>query len=210
MYPLTQLPPTRSRKRTRVRVASAQGTRGGCHEHGRRGGRAAAKRVTRRVLVLSAFLVMVGCVDEFEARPEPLGPRLIQISPTWCASACDTVSLYREGLGLELQVDRCRFHDRAYGTLVPQAQVQLDELMALLESGEQVIGDVPEGTWTDLPIVEIDLDTLHLRYPLSRPPSGVEALDALLVGIVYDLANCRASTDVTPDYDCEVFLQYPY
>jgi hypothetical protein len=48
-----------------------------------------------------------------------------------------------------------------------------------------------------------------LIYDEGHPPSGLVEVDAFLAKVLDDMSQCRATTQVTPDHDCEPLAYFP-
>lgn len=161
-------------------------------------------------LLVVAALWILGCSPDLppDDEPPPSGkPDIYKYIPTWCHGACWSLTLARGGTFIELRAhepDRS-FLGLATGSLSEPASDELDQLL-----DEAVdLGELSGTQSFDAPLVQLWLPGLTLTYTDGYPPSGLVDLDAFLAKILDDLSQCRATTQITPDRDCEPLAHYP-
>lgn len=158
-----------------------------------------------------AALWLLGCspdTSQGEAPPPSGAPQLYQLTPTWCHGACWRLTLHRADTFIEL-----RAHDRgddafvglATGSLSEAASAELDQLLDAATD----LGELSGVESFDAPLVQLSLPGLELIYEIGYPPSGLVELDAFLATVLDDLSQCRATTQLTPDDDCEPLAHVP-
>jgi hypothetical protein len=154
-------------------------------------------------------LSLLGCSPSSPQEEEPPSeaPEIYAITPTWCHGACWSLTLYRAETFIEL-----RAHDRgdntflglATGILSDPASDELDQLIDEAGLGE------PSGPESfDAPLIDLWLPGLQVTYDQGNPPSGLVELDAFLAKTLDDMSQCRPTTKITPDHDCEPLAWYP-
>jgi hypothetical protein len=168
-------------------------------------------RVNRSLtLLIVATLWILGCSPDpaqEEAPPSSGAPQIYEITPTWCHGACWTLTLHRSGTFIELRAHQPdgTFLGLATGILSDPASDELDQLL-----DEPVeLGELPGTQVFDAPLVELWLPGLRLIYTDGYPPSGLVEIDAFLAKVLDDMSQCRPTTQITPDYDCEPLAHYP-
>ncbi|MFO7561808.1 MAG: hypothetical protein R6X02_04140 [Enhygromyxa sp.] len=117
------------------------------------------------------------------------------------------MSLYRADTFVEIRAHQPdgRFIGRSTGSLSQAANEDLTQLW------EQAVdlGEIPKDVPVDSPLVELSLPGLTVTYALDYPPSGLAEIDAFLHEILDDMSQCRGSTRLVPDEDCEQLAPYP-
>lgn len=167
-------------------------------------------RANRSPTVLVAVLWILGCSPDLpqEESPPLEAPEIYRIIPTLCHDRCWTLTLYRGGTFIELRAhDRGddSFLGRATGVLSEPASDELDQLL----DQAMDLGEHPGGVVFDAPLIELSLPGLTLIYDDGFPPSGLVEIDAFLAKVLDDLSQCRPTTQITPDHDCEPLAYFP-
>jgi hypothetical protein len=160
-------------------------------------------------LLVVAALWILGCSPDPPAEEAPLSsgpPPIYKIIPTWCTSRCWTLTLYRSDTVIELRAhEQGSFAGLATGTLSEPASEELDQLL-----DEAVdLGELSGVVVHDAPLVELWLPGLTLMYDDGYPPTGLVELDAFLAKVLDDMSQCRATTQISPDFDCEPLSWFP-
>lgn len=150
--------------------------------------------------LLLALALLASCGDEAIAtpEPEPIGPLVYRVTPTWCPSPCETLELYRDDARIQLLARVGEGEAReVYATLEDATVTELDEVSAALLAGELPLGELDPyclGFIEDRPLVLLVLaGGLEFGYPWTCAPSGVAELDAIYVELVNTLPDCLDS-----------------
>jgi hypothetical protein len=160
-------------------------------------------------VLVAATLSLVGCLPDFpddETPPPSQFPAIYRISPTWCTGHCWTLTLHRSDTSIELRAHEPdgTFLGLATGSLNEPASDELDQLLESVD-----LGELPADGPIDSPLIEMWLPGLSLSYDHGYPPSGLVEIDAFLATVLDDMSQCRPTTKVTPDWDCEPLNWYP-
>ncbi len=174
-----------------------------------------AKDVSRSPTVLvGALFGLVSCSPELAPEHEPSpsdAPQLYRVVPTLCHDKCWYLTLHRDDTYIELRAQQpgggssLSLLGYATGTLSKPANNELDKLLEESSDLGELPGDVPH----DSPLVELSLPGLNLIYAVNYPPSGLIELDAFLAKVLEDMSQCRATSKITPDHDCEPLSWFP-
>lgn len=169
-------------------------------------------RVNRTSTLLMSVVMLwaLGCSSDPPPadEPPPSGkPDIYKSIPTWCQGPCWRLTLARGGTFVELRAHEPdgTFLGLATATLSEPASDELDQL---LEEAVD-LGELSGPQSLDAPLIQLWLPGLTLIYDDGHPPSGLVELDAFLAKILDDLSQCRPTTQITPDYDCEPLAHYP-
>jgi len=124
------------------------------------------------------------------------------------ARDCRELTLHREAEVVELHAWQRGLVGTSHATLSDDTNAELDALLEALVSGEQSIGAIQQFQGFGAELIKLWLPALELVYSLDYPPTGVVELDALLWSVLDDLSECRTTTRLVPDSDCEKLLSY--
>lgn len=159
-----------------------------------------------RPSTLLVLLPVLACAPEpaSEPLPEPIGPLVYRVVPTWCGSPCDTLELYRQGDTVQLLAIT---HEGVVGEtrarLTEASAMQLDADADALLSGEVPLGELDAMclSFHDRPLVTLAIGKgVELGYPGGCAPAGAAGLDAVYGELVVALPECAASAHYV---DCE-------
>jgi hypothetical protein len=160
------------------------------------------------LLFLVAALSLSSCSPDPipDAEPPSEAPSIYRYTPTWCHGACWSLTLSRSETFLELRAHQPdgTFVGLATGILSEPASDELDQLI-----DEAVLGELPGFETFDAPLIDLWLPGMHFMYDHFYPPSGLVEIDAFLAKVLDDMSQCRATTQITPDHDCEPLAWFP-
>lgn len=145
------------------------------------------------------LLILLACAPDpaSEPAPEPIGPLVYRVEPTYCPGGCPTLELYRDDDEVQLlALAREGDVSESRARLSEASAMQLDADADALLSGEVPLGELDAQclSFHDRPRVTLALGQgVELAYPGGCAPSGAAGLDAIYGELVVSLPDCAES-----------------